>query len=1040
DIPLRAGVSSFGIGGTNAHVILEEAPREDESDAGRDYKILTVSAKTETSLNKYVDSLKAYLHKMPDFNVSDMSYTLQVGRKHFEHRSSLVYRDREELISLLGSEKLQKRKVNEKDKQVVFMFPGQGSQYTNMGKNLYLTETVFKEVMDKGFSILEELTTENFKTILFPENKHSDQINETRYTQPIIFLLEYSLARLMMSFGVMPEYMIGHSIGEYVAACISGLFSYEEALKLVVKRGELMNSLPPGAMLSVAIKEEKANIYLKEGLSLAAVNGPEQVVYSGDVKLINELMERLNEAKIVYVKLHTSHAFHSCMQDEIMEDFRSELKKINFNKLRYPFISNLTGDFINQEEAMSPEYWVRHLRETVRFSDGIKTLLSQKNEFAFVEVGAGHSLVSLLKQQQLRKTGITSINLIRHPKELGDDLAYLTEGISQLWRHGVNIDWISYYKAEKRKRISLPTYSFDPIKYPTEVDPFEHGISINTHSINLSKKQELKDWIYYPVWKSSVLSFTEQSIQRKGYLVFSFSDAFTYSLKASLLRKEDDLIEIIIGESYKKESRNRYIIDPSQVEHYIKLFGELNNDQFVITDLIHCWSVGVNPSEVDLSETGKEINLVFYSLVNILKSLTQTQNLNNTRICLVTDSLHHVIGNEELTTAPSLLLGLMNVIPQEYSVSCINVDINLKESDNTLYEKLAEEIKSDHPDRIVAIRNGKRWLQDYHNNSLHLTKQKNVLKKGKVYLITGGLGNVGFILANYLLEHYQAKVVLMGRKKRAEETGSKEWMDKLKELEGISENVFYCSTDISKISEFKNSVDEIEKTVGTIQGVIHAAGVTDKTYFELMENISVKSAIEILSPKITGIENIYTIFKNKSLDFVWVTSSLASLLGGLSYGTYSSANLYMDHFISSRSKELPHWKSIQLSEMFFSKERIQQEKDLNRVGLKPEEISKLFDWSLTVKDHPVIAETTENLFYRIKKAYELDKEILLNNDNDFETTEKIERPDLKNNFVGPETETEKAIVKMLEDFFWIEGIGVDDNFFELGGDSLKAMV
>jgi phthiocerol/phenolphthiocerol synthesis type-I polyketide synthase E len=1040
DIPLRAGVSSFGIGGTNAHVILEEAPRQEKGDAGRDYKILTVSAKTETSLSRYMDDLKTYLHKTPDINVSDMSYTLQVGRKHFEYRRSVVYKNREELISLLDSEKLQKQKVKEKNKQVVFMFPGQGSQYMNMGKNLYETEKVFKEEMDKGFSILENLTDENFKTIIFPGNKHSDQINETRYTQPIVFLLEYSLARLMMSFGILPEYMIGHSIGEYVAACISGVFSYEEALKLVVKRGELMNNLPPGAMLSVAIKEEEANVYLKEGISLAAVNGPEQVVYSGDVKLINELMERLHELKIAHVKLHTSHAFHSCTQDGILDAFRKELEKVTFNKLQYPFISNLTGEFIKQEEAMSADYWVHHLRETVRFSDGIKTLLSQNNEFLFVEVGAGQSLAKLLKQQQQSKRGTTSISLIRHPKESGDDLGYLTEGISQLWRHGVNIDWMFYYKAEKRKRISLPTYSFDRIKYPTEVDPFEHGMSVNTHSINPNKNQELKNWIYYPVWKSSALSFTEKSIQRKGYLIFSFSDTFTDSLKTFLLRKEDDQVEIIIGESYKRESKNRYIIDPSETAHYIKLFRELNNDQLVITDIIHCWSIGVNPSEIDLSETGKEINKVFYSLVNIVKNLLQTQTLSNKRICLVTDCLHHVVGNEELTRAPSLLLGLMNVLPQEYSVSCINVDINLKESDNTLYEKLAEEIKNDHHDRIVAIRNGKRWLQDYQNNSLPLLKEKSALKKEKIYLITGGLGNVGFILAKYLLEQYQAKVILMGRKKSTEENGPEEWVDKLKQLKSISNNVFYYSTDVSKISEFKDCVDEIEKTIGPVQGIIHAAGIIDKTYFELVENISVKTTLEMFSPKITGIENIYTIFKNKSLDFVWVTSSLASLLGGLGYGAYSSANLYMDHFISSRSKELPHWKSIQLSEMLFSKERIRQEKDISRIGLKPEEIAELFDWSLTVRDHSVIAETVENLFYRIKRAYVQDKEVFLDNDEYFETTEKIERPGLQNSFVGPETETEKTIVKMLEDFFWIKGIGVEDNFFELGGDSLKAMV
>lgn len=1041
DDALRAGVSSFGIGGTNAHVILEEGPLQEEEHPGRDYKIITVSARTESSLNRYVDNFKSFLLKTPDIHVADMSYTLQVGRKHFEYRRSVIYKDREELIRLLDSGKLQEQtlKVKEKSNSIVFMFPGQGSQYVNMGKDLFAKEMVFREVMNKGFLLLKNLTGEDFRKVLFPENEDLDQINETRYTQPIIFLLEYSLASLMMSYGVIPQYMIGHSIGEYVAACISGVFSYEGALRLVVKRGELMNNLPHGAMLSVSIKEEEAKVYLGEGISLAAVNGPEQVVYSGDSDSIDALMIRLKELKIAHIKLHTSHAFHSAMQDEILGAFRKELEKVTFNKLQYPFISNLTGDFIKEQEATSADYWVRHLRETVKFSDGIKTLLSQNKELVFIEVGAGHSLVSLLKQQP-GKIRPASVNLIRHPKETGDDMKYLTEGIVRLWNYGVKIDWMSYYKAEKRKKISLPTYSFDPIKYPTEVDPFEHGINFNNNSTSSAGKQELKDWIYYPVWKNSILPFTELSAQKKGYLIFSIGDHLTDSIKFPLLKTGDDFVEVVIGEQYKKESKNKYIINPSEEEHYKTFVKEINKDNVVITDIIHCWSIGVNNNPIDLSEKGNTINLVYFSLVNTVKVLLQTKNLSGKRFCMLTDCLYNVIGNEELNGVPSLLLGLMNVLPQEYSVSCFNIDINLKESDNTVYEKIAEEIKNNNRDRIIAIRNGKRWLQDYQKNSLPLVKEKGVLKNRGVYLITGGLGNVGFILAKYLLEQYQAKVVVIGRKKRTEKTGKEEWISRLQQLESISNTIFYHSMDVSDLSELKAGVEDIEKKTGTIHGVIHAAGILDMNSFELVEDISFKKTSTIFLPKVKGIENIYTIFKNRPLDFVWVTSSLASILGGLSYGSYSSANLYMDHFIMSRPKELAHWKSVQLSEMLFSNERIQQEKNINRTGLKPEEICKLFDWSLTIKNHQVITETVEDLFNRINRVYLQKKEIYLDNDHDPDAILKKERPDLKSNFVSPETETEKMLVKMFEDFFGMENIGVEDNFFELGGDSLKAMV
>jgi acyl transferase domain-containing protein len=344
-----------------------------------------------------------------------------------------------------------------------------------MGKGLYLSEPVFREAMDKGFAMIEHLTGEDFKAVLFDETNEPDKINETYYTQPIIFLLEYALAQLLISVGIVPQYMIGHSIGEYVAACISGVFSFEDAVKLIVKRSELMHAVPHGTMLSAILKEDDAKAYLSESIFLAAVNGPEQVVFSGETAAIAALKEKLTQSDISYVTLHTSHAFHSGALDVVMDQFKAALETVTFHQPDIPFLSNLTGDFISAAAATSPDYWVRHMRETVRFSDGIKTLLSKDADLLFIEAGPGQSLSTLLKQHPAKTRPVT-VNLIRPFKEQEDDVQYLKSRIGRLWAYGVDIDWQAFYKTEKRKRISLPTYSFELVQFPTEVDPFENAV------------------------------------------------------------------------------------------------------------------------------------------------------------------------------------------------------------------------------------------------------------------------------------------------------------------------------------------------------------------------------------------------------------------------------------------------------------------------------------------------------------------------------------------------------------------------------------
>jgi phthiocerol/phenolphthiocerol synthesis type-I polyketide synthase E len=500
--PLRAGVSSFGIGGTNAHVILEEAPAENRDKEGtrgraplfneessKKYRLILLSAKTSASLDRMAENLVNHFKKNPDLNLADAVYTLQVGREAYRYRKIVLCTSLDEAAAALATgdpARVETFQVIYNEPSVVFMFPGQGSQYVNMGLELYRSEPVFREEMDRCIEILKPIMGCDIKEILYPHFDckdgfpgpppdgvgslgqgdpresplPSDQINQTGITQPVIFALEYSLARLLLNWGIKPQAMIGHSLGEYTAACLAGVFSLEEALALVALRGKLMQKMAAGSMLSVPLPEAELKPLLDEELAIAAVNSSALCVVSGTDEAIAKFAKKLKNDGYECRKLLTSYAFHSRMMDPMLAEFEAKVKEFHFQEPGIPYISNLTGDWISAEDVTDSRYWVRHLRETVRFSKGLEKLLSLEKAI-FVEVGPGNALSKFVNLHSQKTNDHIIMNLVRHPHENVPDVYYLLKKIGRLWIHGQPIDWNSFYANEKRHRISLPTYPFD---------------------------------------------------------------------------------------------------------------------------------------------------------------------------------------------------------------------------------------------------------------------------------------------------------------------------------------------------------------------------------------------------------------------------------------------------------------------------------------------------------------------------------------------------------------------------------------------------
>ncbi len=477
----RAGVSSFGIGGTNAHVILEEAPQANGSEPSRVTQLLLLSAKTASALNAATANLLEHLKRNPDLNLADLAYTLQVGRKSFKYRRMLLCDSTAEAIRVLeinDARRVFTGSAEPGERPVTFMFSGQGTQYPDAAFGLYQSERVFRELVDYCSDLLKPVLGVDLREVLYAPREQAEKAAEalaqTSITQPVLFVIEYALARLWAHWGVHPQAMIGHSIGEYVAACLAGVFTLEEGLLLVAARGRLMQQLPAGAMLALTLTKEKAQRLLTGNLSLAAVNGLSACVVSGPTEEINALEHQLREEGVVARRLRTSHAFHSAMMEPILKSFIEEFKNIRLKLPQSPYISNLSGSWITKTDATDPAYWAKHLRQTVRFADGLQELLKEPKRI-LLEVGPGHALSMLAKQNPARSDEHVVLSSLRVAGEEEQDLAFLLKTVGQFWLAGGRPNWKSFYADERRQRLNLPTYPFERkpywIEFPSNGKP-----------------------------------------------------------------------------------------------------------------------------------------------------------------------------------------------------------------------------------------------------------------------------------------------------------------------------------------------------------------------------------------------------------------------------------------------------------------------------------------------------------------------------------------------------------------------------------------
>jgi acyl transferase domain-containing protein len=886
--PRRAGVSSLGVGGTNAHFILEEAPEPTPSGPSRPWQLLTLSARTRSALDTMSANLADHLVANPELTLADASFTLTTGRQALKERRVLVAHGAEDArvqLDALDKDLAPADTVTDAA-SVAFLFAGGGAQYAGMGEALYHGEPVFRAAVDRCLELLDPALAGRIRPLLFPEQARaeaaSSALERPSLALPALFSTQYAMAMLLKSWGITPDAMIGHSMGEYTAAHLAGVFSLPDALTLVAFRGRLFETLPPGAMLSVPLPESELVPLLGGELSLAAVNAPGLSLASGPVEAIERLERSLLAREVEGQRLHISVAAHSAMLEPILAEFGAFFRTIDLREPQARFVSNLSGTWITPQEASNPEYWVRHLRHTVRFADGIGELVRDPARI-LLEVGPGRTLATLAKQHPDRPATQLVLPSMRHPDDPRDDQAMALLALGRLWGRGVSPDWKAFWSGEDRRRVALPTYPFERQRHWIDAP-----VGVQPADADSGRRPNVADWFSRPAWRQSLPPAPLAPAQDR-VLLFLDADGLAEGVAARLASAGRTVARVRRGASFTRGPDNSFTLNPTQPGDFTRLFDALRAVSALPNHVVWAWSADLGPAD-----PGHALAGAFFGLLALCQTLATEDPELAFRLDVITRGAQRVGGEREFAPLNATAAGVARVVPREFPNARARViDVAMPDGAaerDLLASRLADEIGAAPEQETVAWRGPDRYVQLLEPVKLEAVTRR--VRPGGVYLITGGLGGIGYEVARHLAATARAKLVLLGRRAVAARA-----RPKVEALEALGAEVMLIPADVTNRVALAAGVARARERFGTIHGVFHAAGTLDDS---LMPLKTPDQAARVLAPKVQGTLALDAALGDAPLDLMVLFSSVSAYAGLPGQADYAAANAFLDAFAQAR--------------------------------------------------------------------------------------------------------------------------------------------
>ncbi|MBS0267969.1 MAG: SDR family NAD(P)-dependent oxidoreductase, partial [Proteobacteria bacterium] len=916
-----AGITCLGAGGTNAHLVLEEAPpRRPHVGGESEPQLLVLSARSNKALDASSKNLADHLRADQQQRLDDVAFTLINGRETFDNRRVIVADSTASAAALLDENDARKvftGKAAREPHSTVFLFPGGGAQYCGMGAELYVKFPEYRKAIDECLAVVQPELGIDLRSLMFAPPS-SAEISNLRLAAPslalpALFATEYALVKLLASWGVTPAAMIGHSAGEYAAACVAGVLSMRDAISLVAMRGRLFEKLPRGAMLSIPLPEAEARAYLCDELSIAAVNGPTLCVASGPVRAIAQLEQKLAAAEVESTRVHIDVAAHSAMLEPILPEFERYCRKITFQKPRIPFVSNLTGTWITDAEATDPTYWVRHLRNTVRFDEGAATLLQTRGR-ALLEVGPGRTLSSLCRQQPVKAAIVA--NTLRHPQESVSDVAFLLEAVGKVWAAGGDID-LSRLTRGSQRRVPLPTYPFEHQRYW-----IEKGQAPSAQP-TLKRRSDLTTWFSAPSFHRSVQPNPISNEQlEKPWLVFTDGSSLADALVAGLRRSGATVATVEASTRFSVRDGLAFGIDPSNAEDYAKLKIALRQDNATPVHVVHLWALAQRPwrplrsaADADLAAWDRDVLRYYDSLFYL--SQTFAFGTDGFRLTAIGTAIEALEGEREVHPEKATLAGVCRVLPRETpEASCSVVDVIVppagSDAEAQLADRLLTEVQGGNRDPLVILRKSGRWVQRFEQLPLEqASAARTWLRERGVYLITGGLGGIGLEVMEHLARHGKARLVCVGRSALPDEMAWDSWLKEhsedddtsrrirgVRNLRAMGAEVILAAADVTDRKAMAGVISEARARFGRINGVFHSAGLLQDQLIALRPPMASSPVLDV---KAKGALVLQSLFGESELDFLVLFSSVSSVLGLPGQVDYTAANAFLDALAKARS-------------------------------------------------------------------------------------------------------------------------------------------
>ncbi|MFT4012086.1 MAG: SDR family NAD(P)-dependent oxidoreductase [Paracoccus sp. (in: a-proteobacteria)] len=897
--PRRAGVNSLGVGGTNAHVVLEQPPllpASQESDWP--FQIIAVSGRGKAALDANSQAMAAWLRANPQADLADLAFTLSQGRRLFDRRRVLVAHDTAEAAELLANPDPRlvfDHQLVAEGAEPVFMLPGGGAQYAGMARGLYETEPVFRDWMDQGLDHMARVHGEDLRALWLPEpgvQAEADRrLLQPSLQLPLLMITEYALAQLWISWGVRPTALIGHSMGENTAACIAGVMSFKDCIGLVRLRGQLFDRVPAGGMLSVPLEPAEFQAELQDlGLDLAAVNGPGLSVVSGPDAVLDQFAARMNAREVECQRIAISIAAHSRMLDGILAEFRAYLASIPLNAPQIPIISNRTGQPLAVAEAQSPDYWVQHLRGTVRFADGIAHL-AQNPDRIFLEVGPGRAMQAMAKAHSAVNAGQV-ISTLRHRDHETPDDAYFMAALGRVWACGGEIDWDQIWGGARRQRLSLPGYQFQRKRY---------FIERSTHAVpeaeaELARIDDQAAWGWRPAWKlaSPALEIGPAGpvvTGRKTWLIFADDLGLGERLATRLRELGQTVATVQIADSFADKGQGRFTLPvETDREGYEMLLAALAAQEMAPQRILHLWSVTQgNQFRAGSSLLNSQLERGYFSLLHLAQAIgTEMPDAKLDLIALCNDALRVA---DEPAPAPEKVTaaGPIRTMPHEMpQLSARLVDIRLGDKrslDAILPQLLEEALAPMGAAAVVAWRDGRRFEQSLERAELADDGMAGI-PQGAVCLITGGFGGIGQAIARELAPR-GAKLALTTRGP----ADAAPVLAAIKRLEALGAEVVAIRADVTSPEDMARAAAQVRARFGGLDVVLHAAGVIRDSLIAAKTD---DDSWDVLAPKLLGTRALIEALADNPAKLTVLFASTSSVIAPAGQADYVAANEYLN--------------------------------------------------------------------------------------------------------------------------------------------------